>query len=335
MKILKRILLVISIIFVVLFIAGYILVAIFAKNIAQDQIQQQLKVKADIKSLSLSLPLSLTIKGLSIGEFLSVEKIEISPSLIGLLAGKIILNSVTLISPDIRIERKKDGSFNLPELPKNEGEPPIIAGVFVKNGSLTFIDKNISSDGLLIPVKNINAKVYKSSLLPYPLTIKYTLEALIPPRAGMKETIINGSGWIDLTKKNMDGNFAISDIDLMLFKQYLTAFVVLPEQTSAAKPATANFKADLSAKNNDLSIQCVLTKNPGGETMFDFSLHTQLDNPQLNMQSLQANVFQNIIEKAIKDPEKTINAIKDIGEQFKGKDLEKTFKAIFKKSSEE
>lgn len=355
MKILKKILLVMLVIFAVIFCAGYGLVSIFGKDILKAQIEKQLKVKADLSSLYLSLPLSLEINNLSLGELAKIRKIKIYPSIIGLFSGKIILNNIALIKPEIALERKEDGSLNLPQLPEQGNKQVFIAGFMIKDGIVSVIDRKVNGEAFSFSIKNININIYKANLLPYPLTIKYALSAALSARPDTKEAEIEGSGLIDWSHKNMQGDFNITDIDVLFFKPYFGKIVSSQEQITTSK---ADFNADLSAQNNDLLIKCRLNvknlastketapettssellaslgmdllKSPQGEINLEFDIRTKLDNPRLDKISLKGSVVQNVLENALENPDKIKDTIKTIGEQFK----EKGFKAIFKDEGE-
>ena len=362
MKFLKKILLVMLVIFAVIFSVGYGLVSIFGKDILKAQIEKQLKVKVGLSSLYLSLPLNLEINNLSLGELAKIRKIKIFPSIIGLFSGKIILNNIALIKPEIALERKEDGSLNLPQLPEQGNKQVFVAGLIIKDGIVSIVDRKVNGEAFSFSIKNININIYKANLLPYPLTIKYALSAALNARPDTKEAQIEGEGTIDWPHKNMQGDFNITGIDVLFFKPYFGKIVSSQEQLATSK---ADFNADLSAQNNDLLIKCRLNvknlasaketapeakegaeeppqgkssgellaslgmdllKSPQGEINLEFDIRTKLDNPRLDKISLKGSVFQNVLENALENPDKIKDTIKTIGEQLK----EKGFKSIFK-----
>lgn len=362
MGILKKILLIIIIIFIVGFCAGYILTAVFAKPLIKDAIEKQLNLKTEVASASLGFPLNLNIGGLTVENLAKIEKIKVSISIIGLFSGRIILNNITLIRPDITLKREKDGSFNIPQVTSQDKKKILITGLTIKDGLISAFDRKITPGIFSFAIKDINAEIYKPKLITYPLTIKYTLGALIPSRPGIEEASVKGEGWIDLSHKDMQGDFNISNIDVIFFKPYFGRFIPSSAEIASSQ---ANFNADLSAKNNDLLISCRLTIknlptkkeveplpekpqaekpspeslvlpslelliNPQGEIVFDFEIKTKLDRPRLNRITLKGKIFQNILEKAIQEPQAVVDTIKDIGEHLKdkGKEIEKTFKSI-------
>ncbi|HDZ77004.1 MAG TPA: DUF748 domain-containing protein [Candidatus Omnitrophica bacterium] len=354
----KKALLWIFIIIVVIFSIGYILTAIFAKSFIEKMIQKQIDVKTEISSVSLGLPLNLQINGLVLENLAKVEKIKIAPSIIGLLSGKTILNSITLIKPDITLERKKDGSFNIP-LPKKENDTKlIIAGLIIKDGTITLFDNKVTQGSFSFAIKDIDIQIKKASPLPYPLKIKYKLSGAIPSRPAVKEATVSGEGLIDITNKNMQGNFNISGIDAVFFRPYFKRFIPKDDEIEGAY---VDFNADLTAKDNDLLIKCQLAiknipskketttaqteqppslsldftpldlfKNQQGETVVNFKIKTKLDKPRLSISYLKAEIFQDAIKNILQNPEKVKNIIKDISDRFKNKntDLEGEFKSF-------
>ena len=79
-------------IFLAIFIASSIYIALYGKKIVESQIEQNLKIKASIGSIGLSIPFSVHLTNLEIGNLLRVEKIYATPSILALIAGKIVLS---------------------------------------------------------------------------------------------------------------------------------------------------------------------------------------------------------------------------------------------------
>jgi len=347
MKILRKILVIHLIIFAVIFCSGYIFVAFFAKPVIEAQIEKQLGIEAEISSVSLTLPLAIEINNFILKDIAAIKKIRISPSIIGFLAGKIVLNNVSVIKPELTIERKKDGTFNIPQIKQTGKSQVIAAGISIKDGRILVRDKKVSEEVFSFEVKNLNAYIRKASLLPYPLKIEYDISADILSRPGIENAVIAGKGWIDWTNKDMLGDLNISGIDAMLFAPYFRNFVAKPEQLGQAK---ASFGADLSAENNDLLVKCrllinnlsakketgeqaaeksiaeslqtaalELLKTPADEIVIDFEIRTKLDRPRMDKMALKGAVFQPIIQKAIEKPEELKDTIEGLGEQIKEK----------------
>ena len=125
------------------FLTANVLFIAFGKAIVVGQIEQNLKLKANLERISFSLPLSVSIRGLEVGNLFKADSISLSPSLLGFLAGKIVLNELKIIKPEITLVKDAEGKINLPVLEAKGKQPPLLlAGLKVIEGKLTFIDKN-------------------------------------------------------------------------------------------------------------------------------------------------------------------------------------------------
>lgn len=334
-----------------IFLAANILFIIFGKAIVAGQIEQNLKLKANMERISFSLPLSVSIHGLEVGNLFKADSISLSPSLLGFLAGKIVLNELKIIKPEITLVKDAEGKINLPVLEAKGKQPPLLlAGLKVIEGKFTFIDKKLKPEGYKVNVDSIHIDIAKIAFPPTSLYTNFNLSAALRSADNSSGGGFKASGWIDFGPKNMDGKLELSEIDIAALAPYFQDTFPVKKILSTR----LNLSADLKAKNNDLTIKChgeiqKQTQQPEGQAdrqelfsdivnffsdtegkiTFDFPIHTKLDNPRFDLLNLKGLIAQTAVENIITQPpenvmDKVKGAVSEI-EEF-GKSLKKIFK---------
>lgn len=333
---------------------------VFGKAFIIGQIENNLKLKASLARVSIGFPLSVTISKLEVGGLFKADTVSISPSILGFLAGKIVLNELRLINPEIELVKSGEGEFNLPRL-ESKGSPPqaVLAGLKIKNGKFTFIDKKINPEGHRVVLKDINADISRAAFPPASLYTNFKLSASLAGNEGEPAGNALASGWIDFRLKDMDGKVELRDIDGTSLAPYYQNIVAGKKLLSAK----LNFTSDLKAKRNDLSAKCRLEfsnivyakptesaedkgevsdilpsilnifSNDAGNVVFNFTISTKLDKPKIDMVSLKGSIGQAAVENIVNQPPENIEEkIREASKEFK--ELGKTLKDIFKKQDE-
>lgn len=357
-KISIRILIVLAVIFLLL----NILVSFAGKAVITGQIEKNLKLRATIERLSFSYPLTIGIHNLDIKGLAKVDALFIKPSLLGFLAGKIVLSDLRVIRPQIIIEKGADGKLNLPVVESKGKQPPVLlAGLSVKEGKLIYLDRKITPGGFQVSVSDINADISKVSLPITSLLTNFNLSAILGLEPGNPSGTFAASGWIDFGPKNMEGKVELKDIDITYLAPYYRNFMSAKKIVSAK----LNFTSDLKAQNNDLAAKCHLRfsdivykkeepvaaqgeaaapdltssvlgllSDQAGDIIFNFTFKTKLDNPKIDPNILTGAFTQSAVENILSQPsEKIADTVKEIGGQLK--DLGKSLKDIFKKEEKE
>lgn len=333
-------------------------IAVFGKRIVISQIENNLKRKAGLDSLNVGFPLSVNIHGLDIRDLARIDYLSLRPSILGFLAGKIVLNEVKIIRPQITLEMDAQGRLNV--LPPASASRPqiLLAGLDIREGRVIFIDKKIDPAGYMIVINNINMNISKASFPPTSLFTRFNISALLGEDGNKPRGRLSASGWIDFRPRDMDGEVAFKDVDLT----YLTPYYQGSLGGKKIASAKLNFGSDLEAKNNELKAKCRLeisdlvyekeTQEQGQQesmdlvpmilnvfsdssrkAAFDFTLNTRLDNPRLNLKEIQGVIGEAAMQNiASQPPEKIIGNIKDVEKQFK--EIGRTFKELFKKRQE-
>lgn len=351
----NKILLTILFIIFLSYIIMAISVPLFGKKLVISQIEENLKMKASLETINFSFLLLFKLRGLRIGDLAEIDNLSVSPSLLGFLAGKIVLNRLTLINPVITLIKSADGNLNLPVLKQKGKQPPLLlAGLVVKNGKLIFIDKKVDPNGYKVIVDNVNANISKIAFPPFSLYTRFSVSGnAVSPGANPLGNV-QASGWIDFRPKDMDGKIEIKDLDATYFAVYLGDFI----STQKLLSAKLNFTSDLKAKNNDLTAACHLQlsdlvykkeepkegqksldlfpttldifSDSKGNVDLDFTIKTKLDNPKIRLVNLQGAITKAAAQNISKQsPEEIMGKVGNAVNQFK--DFGKQMKELFKK----
>ncbi len=285
MKKLIKFIAIVLVLLLIFFASAAILVSRFGKDIALKQIEKALGKKTTLEKIDFRIPLGVTIRKLEIEGLCKVDEISVSPSILGFFAGKIILNDLRLISPDIYLEQSAQGKFNFipsqnapatqPSLeaaapaaaPKeNKQKLPelIVTNLVIRDGKVFFHDKKISPAGLEIILKNINVNVSKIKFPPTALRAYFQASAnLVSPMDSWLGSF-DTSGWIDWGKKDMDAKFNVKELETAYFYPYTGDFISQRKVISAK----VDLASTLKAQNNDLQAVC------------DFNLHNLIYAPE-------------------------------------------------------
>ena len=345
----KKIIIAILIIIIIILSFLAVFISRYGKDILVQQIEKNLQLKVSLESASFSLPLGLNIKKLKVGDLLVAEEISFSVNPLGLLAGKIILDGLTITEPVITLEQSEQGRLNLPALSQKKSKSNILpTGIVIRNGKFIFIDRKIDPAGFKTIIDKINFYLVKANLIPMSLRANYSLSGVFTDTHSKVLGDLKGKGWLDFGAKDMDGNLEIKDLNVAYFEPYYGDFI--SEKKLLA--AVLNLKADLKSKNNDLSALChfllsnliyqeapQITKekqtifsdpldlfiDAQGRIALDFTLRTEFDNPRFNVSK-----FKSVISKAAgktlsKQPGKIIERVGNTFEQFR-KIFQKTVK---------
>lgn len=328
----------------------------FGKAIIISQIEKNLKTKASLEKVTFGLPLSINVDKLNIEGLLKADSISASPSILGFLAGKIVLSDLKLIRPEITLTKSADGKLNLPQFEAKGKQPPLLlAGLKIKDGKFIFVDKKLDPSGYRVVVDKINVNISKVAFPPTSLYANFEASAVLVNGANQPAGQAAASGWIDFGPKNMDGKFELKDVEAAVLAPYYQN-IVPGKKLGSAK---LNFSAGLKAKSNDLLAKCHLEfsnvvyekeaeeqdkkqtidifsealgifSDASGKLTFDFSINTKLDNPRLDLINLKGSIAQAAVENIAGQPsEDVIEKVKETAKKFK--EFGKGLKDIFKK----
>lgn len=355
MKKINKIIIWVIAVITTMFILLNLIVPSFAKKIIVEQIEDNLKVRASLGGVNITPPLSINLIDLKIGDFFQADRISVSPSILGLFAGKIVLSGVALINPVITVEQSSEGKFNLPQLEQKGKQPPVyITGLVLRNGKVIFNDKKAVPQGLKIILNRVNVDISKVMLPPVSLKTNFKVSGDFLRPDDKKIGSINLSGWLDFGPKDMDGVLVVKDLDISYFSPYYGSFISSKKILSAKLNTKTTFKSQnnnldtitnlrlsdlVYAKYEESELQVPtlnLSRNAldfftdaKGNLDLEFDISTKLDNPNISIVQLEKIILKAAAKNlANQSPEDLIKKVNDNIEQFKafGKGLEKIFK---------
>jgi len=328
-----------------------ILISVYAPRIIEQQIQQNLKLKASLGKVSLTLPFTITLEKLEIGDLASIKKISLSPNLVALLFGKIVIHGLNIIEPVISLEQSKDGKLNLPSF-EQKGKPPEIylTSLNLRNGKIIFTDKKITPEGFQLIVNNLNLKVAKVVLPINSLATNFSARAELSSWQQAPFGEIAFDGWLDYLAGDMDAELELKGLDITKFSVYYGNFISNRKLSSARLDLSSNFKAqnnalkiitrfnlsnlvyaDAQKQSLDLDLMknaLDLFSDSKGNLNLEFDIDTLLNNPALNQEKLQKIILKAAAKNlADQPPQLLIEKVANIIDQYKG--AGKELKAIF------
>jgi len=356
MRAFKKIIIVIVVVLAILYLGINIFIAAKGKELLTDSLTQVIGKEVSVSSVNFIPPYSVVVKDFEIEDFVSVSKIKVEPSIIGLFLGKIALNKLVVVKPEVYIARISDTQLNINPIidnvmkmqagpgagassSKSQNVNIFIKDIIAKDGNVVLEDKTV---GVYLGLAFNKASVNTNSLT---LRTAVNLSANILSSENKAIGRASMSGWLNFARKDMQARFDIEDLDAVYFYPYFSKFL------SKVDSGEILFSADMSSKSNDLEVNCHLAAHnlkfssqplvidvngqqitladnlsnlvldsvigQGGNGIFDFSIHTKFDNPKLEGLQFKGNIFTNSVKNIIKKvPQENIDAIKSIGKDF-------------------
>lgn len=265
----KRFLRLLIIAFAILFATFYLLVAVKGKAILSKELENLTHKKVTIGYFFLAPNLRLEIKDLEIQGLAKLRSVSVSPSIIGLLRGKLILNQLTLLNPEVYLNKVPKEVTDTkvstavivppgptPEAKKNGYIPFGIARLNIKNGEVTFIDQTVSSGSIKIVIKEISFAVKNFYLYPSSANTDFKLNALIPWKDKEDQGKIELEGWLNSLKRDIRATLKVSDIDAVYLYPYYSYWVDLDK--ARIEKAKLNFSSEIHGLNNNVTLDCHL-----------------------------------------------------------------------------
>ena len=252
----------------IFFVTVYLYLAIMGQAILTKELESLTHRKVTIGYFSLTPDLKLEIKDLEIQGLVKLRSIAVSPSLTGLLKGKLILNQLTLIHPEFFLNKapaevtdtKVSTVVIVPsvaQVPESRKSSPLPFGIKrfnIKEGEVTFVDQTVSSGSIKITVKDINSTVKNFFLYPNPAVTDFKLEAAIPWRDNEAQGRVELGGWLNSFKKDIRATLKISDIDAVYLYPYYSYWVNLDK--ARIEKARLNFSSEIHGLNNNVTLDC-------------------------------------------------------------------------------
>jgi len=288
MRLLKKILIIVFVFFVIAYASGYVFLIAYGKRIIVEQLHNYLGKDVSVGTVTMSSPWKFIIHDIQIDGIGQVASVELSPSVLGLISGKIVLYNVLVKNPTLMISRQAPAQAEQPGKPseqidpgqkqagqelsqtnnlnhkvlsgqKSNGKPSVIFyKLQVTGGTLVYRDMMAAGDngGVKIVCSNINAvvsNVYESF---DEIVTKFEVSSQIPWNTSKESGKINLDGWVNFFKKDMRAKLVMSDIDaLSLYPYYSDWFNLDKTNIQQAKLA---FTSNVTGLNNDVVAACHL-----------------------------------------------------------------------------
>ncbi|MDD4980779.1 MAG: DUF748 domain-containing protein [Candidatus Omnitrophica bacterium] len=274
MKTLQKILIIGVICFAFIFALASVFLLLQGKTLVSKQLENLTGKKTNIGYIGLTLPLNLEVRKLNIEGLAKVDYASISPSVLGLLSGKIVLNDVRLVRPEFTYEKQLSvaasnsgntavlipASVTTKGLSSTDKSPRPVALAFkrlsIKEGKLYFIDHTVGSEGIKITVEDINFTLTNFYLYPYSVATDFKLEGKIPWQQGEQEGSIEAEGQLNLFKKEMQATLKINDIDAVYLYPYYSQWVDI--EKAHIEKAKLNVTSNITGTAGDIVSKCRL-----------------------------------------------------------------------------
>ncbi|MDD5477638.1 MAG: DUF748 domain-containing protein [Candidatus Omnitrophica bacterium] len=278
MKNWKKIFKIIAIV-VIFFTLAYAFFLMEARNVIAAKIERACGHKTTIGSLDIKPPLNLEIRDLAIEGLLKASYIYVSPSIPGFLIGRIALNKVKIVSPQLTYQRipapvpaQDSGAPVVETVPtvapapepaptvapaaQNKVLPIIIKNLKVYSGLLNFIDSTATSGSIKFKIKDIYFYATNLSTVSTDAVTNFGLKGNISWNTGEPDGKLLAQGWINSHKKDMLATLKIENIDAIVFYPYYSTWVDLGK--ARIEKAKLNFSSNIKGVNNEVAAVCHL-----------------------------------------------------------------------------
>ncbi|MEW5758252.1 MAG: DUF748 domain-containing protein [Candidatus Omnitrophota bacterium] len=337
----------ILIVCIVFFVSSiYIFIAIKGESIIENSLENIFKKDVEISNFRISVPLNIKVSGIKIKDLGNIDYIYISPSLPGFLGAKIVLNNIIVNKPYIIFTRQKQelvialaaDSVDNKEVSAQEAKnfrfriniPLVIKNLKIIDGKFEVIDKVISESGLKIKFDSLNFILKNYAYPPRHMRTIYQIKGNIPWENEHAAGRIDGQGWVNFGKRDMEGNINLRDIDGMYLSPYYNNYVNLADLK--VEKASLDFLTDLNSSNNDLLIKSHLElknmtfikieepkdnskeapdaakimgavfevfSNIGGKIVLDFKIKTKFDRPRMGLENIKVSIEDKLSKKIL------------------------------------
>ena len=323
MKIRLKILLIVIVILAITYTAFYTFILFQGKSVIAKQLGNLTQKKVSIGYLELKPLFNLKIEKLDIPGILKADVLYVSPSILGLLTGNIVLNQLRLVRPEFTYTRLPPKVMEEPLSPaetqgfsRKHSRHFVVKYINIQEGRINFIDRSVGPEAIRIIIKDIKFKLSNLYLFPATAVTNFELKAAVHWRENHTEGRMEAEGWLDIFKKNMQATLKVTDIDGIYLYPYYSKWVDL--EKARIEKASLNFTSNIHSLNNNLTAECHLeladivrkplepeeyeekaSKITGaildifralnqGKIVLDFIIRTRMDRPELGFGSVKS-----------------------------------------------
>ena len=268
---------IVSFLVILLAAAGAAVYAIrHSSEILITQIEKNLGVKASAAEVTYLFPSTVLIRDLRVGDQIEVERLVITPSIVGFFQKKaIVFNEILVTSPRVRVVRRADETIDVglpqpkeppaaPEKPSRAPAPSSGAAgpkkkapsVYVEHlrviaGRVAFVDEALgTTPPFRADVVDIRLETKRVSLLE-PMRLQFELSAKVGEGEGVDPGRLDGTGQYDLLARNGTARLDVVRVPLALFEPYYAKYVKKKIQAG-----TVTVGGDFRVEGNDLAGDC-------------------------------------------------------------------------------
>ncbi|HRZ14182.1 MAG TPA: DUF748 domain-containing protein [Candidatus Omnitrophota bacterium] len=361
MKILRRIILIICLILVLAYAGGYVFFLLRGKHIIVDKIRDFTSREVALKDVRFYFPLRFELRNIEIEGLFKAESVSISPSVLGLLAGKFLVYDLAFVRPEVSYTRGEDLKRKIYRVTS-----PVVPARKVQDSKIDFLFKRLTltdativyADGLSNPnepvsitAQHVNLKISNMYEFPETVVTHFEVQGDIPWKTGPEVGKIKAQGWINLLKRDSEAKILISDIDALTLYPYYSSWVNIDK--SRIEKAKLSFKADVNGLNNEVTAAChfelgemvfkpateesevtraekiaqvvldIMKSMNEGKVVLDFTFKTTMDNPQFGLEPIRQAVMEKVMQGRRKGGLSAENVV-----LFPGRVIEGTAKSV-------
>jgi len=254
----------------IIFASGYIYLSVMGQAILTNQLQQITRKKVTMGYFSLAPSLRMDIKELNIQGLVKSQFISVSPSIAGLLRGRLIFNQLTFTQPEFFINKNPPDIMNVAGsavtivppaeiTPVSKETKPLAFGIInlhIKDGRVVFIDQTVRSGSIKIVMEKIEACIKNIHFYSFSGISEIKLKAEIPWRDNEERGKVELDGWVNAFRKDMRATLKVNDIDAIYLYPYYSNWVDLDK--ARIERARLNFSSEINGLDNEVTADCHL-----------------------------------------------------------------------------
>jgi hypothetical protein len=285
MRTVSKLLLVIIIVCAATYALAYAFLALQGKSILVGQMRNMTQRHVEIGAVHMVPPLRVKMDNILIDGIGKASSVEMTPSLLALMQGKVELNSVTIVRPEFTfsmparqpqaaVPSGSESAAPLPEAvtpvtdqpssraeaakPSRERSPLIFHHLRIIDGTIVYVDPTVSAEtgGIKIVCSNVDAGITNIYESPQEMVTKFALTAQIPWKDSQERGKVSLEGWMNYFKGDMRAEIVMKDIDALYLYPYYESWFSLDR--SAIEKAKLSFTSSVTGLNNDVTAACHL-----------------------------------------------------------------------------
>lgn len=336
MKVVRNIILVILLICGLAYGGVYAFLILQGKRIVTEQLARAFGRPVSIADVRLTGFGTFRIQDVRIEGVGKAASIDVSPSILGLVTGKIVIYSITAVKPEVAYtnpapQQQAEGTVQVPASQPVKAKPGYPSIVFhhlrITDGILTYKDQAVSPEigGISITLTNIDMTVTNTYQFPAEIVTKFILSADVPWKDSADKGTVKLDGWMNYEQKDMRAVLEVKDIDALYLYPYYSGWFSLDKAN--IQKAKLAFTSNVTGLNNDVTAACHLELTElsfkqrdeeagqsrseriaqkvlqffqamnNGKVNLDFTIRTKMDSPEFGLNSIK-NAFYNTLNQA-------------------------------------